>query len=94
MESAEKYMMNTRANHRTKIMTDVTQLSGFSLSTREKSQTQEDEVVERTPSIQLKTAYLQEKRKLEVIEIELNRSKIVVMDQNGNRIRIPLIKEH
>ncbi len=39
-------------------------------------------------------AYKDQKRQLEMVEIEMNRAKIVIVDQDGKPVRIPLIKEH
>lgn len=42
----------------------------------------------------LTTAYRMERSQQEVVEIELSRAKIVVMDEHGNLKRIPIIPEH
>jgi len=42
----------------------------------------------------LRQAYLRERKSLEHIEIELNRSKIVVVDQNGRILRLAVTVEH
>ncbi|EJE8556129.1 TPA: hypothetical protein ACGUVZ_001675 [Vibrio vulnificus] len=45
-------------------------------------------------SFKLKSAYIDERVKLETIEVELNRSKIVVVDENGKLTKFTLISEH
>ncbi|EDL52923.1 hypothetical protein VSAK1_14992 [Vibrio mediterranei AK1] len=47
-----------------------------------------------SPSKKLKGAYINERSRLEVTEVELNRSKVVMVDQNGNFIRVPFLSEH
>lgn len=42
----------------------------------------------------LRTAYVKERTNLEVVEIELNRSKIMVIDEQGRKRRIPILSEH
>ncbi|MCK6263868.1 hypothetical protein KP803_11370 [Vibrio sp. ZSDE26] len=42
----------------------------------------------------LGTAYRSERHKLEVTEIELNRSRIFMMDKNGNMKVVPLMSSH
>lgn len=42
----------------------------------------------------LREAYICERTKLEFTEIELNRSKIILVDGQGNIKRIPLMSEH
>ncbi|NOH81058.1 hypothetical protein F0231_15035 [Vibrio sp. RE86] len=39
-------------------------------------------------------AYMQERTLQEVTEVELNRSKIMVMDESGKMKLVPIIKEH
>ncbi|KII75928.1 hypothetical protein [Vibrio renipiscarius] len=45
-------------------------------------------------SQKLVKAYLFERTQQEITEVELNRAKIVMLDQNGNMKRIPLLAEH
>lgn len=47
-----------------------------------------------TPKDKLKGAYINERSKLEVVEVELNRSKVVMIDQDGKMIRVPFLSEH
>ncbi|WP_234496821.1 hypothetical protein [Vibrio maritimus] len=42
----------------------------------------------------LKGAYINERSKLEVVEVELNRSKVAMIDQDGKMIRVPFLSEH
>lgn len=39
-------------------------------------------------------AYKHERTRQEVTEIELNRSKIVIIDENGNVRKVPILAEH
>lgn len=39
-------------------------------------------------------AYKHERTRQEVTEVELNRSKIVMIDENGNMKRVPILAEH
>lgn len=51
--------------------------------------------VEASPKAEkVANAYRSERTRQEITEVELNRSKIVMMDNNGNIKRIPLIGEH
>ncbi|ALM73583.1 hypothetical protein [Vibrio vulnificus YJ016] len=56
----------------------------------------DEQVFEECPktSFKLKSAYIDERVKLETIEVELNRSKIVVVDENGKLTKFTLISEH
>ncbi|WP_295891304.1 hypothetical protein [uncultured Vibrio sp.] len=45
-------------------------------------------------SDKLRSAYQSEKNKLEVTEVELNRSRIFMVDKNGNMRILPLMSEH
>ncbi|WKY60350.1 hypothetical protein Q5H80_16040 [Vibrio sp. SNU_ST1] len=42
----------------------------------------------------LREAYVQERTNLEVVEIELNRSKIIMIDEQGRKKRVPILSEH
>ncbi len=44
--------------------------------------------------IKLRDAYRQERTIQEVTEIELNRAKIIMIDEDGNIKRVPIIAEH
>lgn len=39
-------------------------------------------------------AYRKERTRQEVTEVELNRSKIVMIDENGNMKKVPILSEH
>ncbi|MBA5763962.1 hypothetical protein H2O73_16480 [Vibrio sp. 404] len=39
-------------------------------------------------------AYKFERTQQEITEVELNRAKIVMIDENGNMKRIPILAEH
>ncbi|WP_159652748.1 hypothetical protein [Vibrio atypicus] len=39
-------------------------------------------------------AYRKEKTHQEITEVELNRTKIVMIDENGNIKRVPILSEH
>ncbi|SDG98933.1 hypothetical protein SAMN04488136_1063 [Vibrio xiamenensis] len=45
-------------------------------------------------SAKLRKAYQSERKMLEIIEVELNRSRIYMLDIDGNIKRVPLISEH
>lgn len=42
----------------------------------------------------LREAYVKERSYLEVVEIELNRSKIIMIDEQGRKKRVPILSEH
>lgn len=45
-------------------------------------------------AIKLREAYVVAREQLELTEIELNRAKIIMIDENGKIIRLPLLTEH
>ncbi|WP_353499352.1 hypothetical protein [Vibrio chaetopteri] len=47
-----------------------------------------------SPKQRLKGAYICERSKQEVVEVELNRSKVVMIDQDGKLIKVPFLSEH
>ncbi|MCG9580822.1 hypothetical protein L1D13_20360 [Vibrio tubiashii] len=50
---------------------------------------------EQTPrASNLVNAYKKERTRQEVTEVELNRSKIVMIDENGNIKKVPILAEH
>ncbi|ARP40001.1 hypothetical protein K08M4_33240 [Vibrio syngnathi] len=54
-----------------------------------------DDVVESSAEQnKLRDAYVQERTNLEVVEIELNRSKIMMIDEQGRKKRVPILSEH
>ncbi|MCL9776663.1 hypothetical protein [Vibrio methylphosphonaticus] len=42
----------------------------------------------------LKQAYIDERVQLEHTDVELNRSRVVIMDQHGNIVKVPFLVEH
>ncbi len=50
--------------------------------------------VEDHNSAKLRQAYLRERKVMEHIDIELNRSKIVIMDENGKILKFAMVLEH
>lgn len=40
------------------------------------------------------SAYRDEQKKQEITEVELNRSKIVMIDENGNMKKVAILSEH
>ncbi|OED59861.1 hypothetical protein A165_23090 [Vibrio tasmaniensis ZS-17] len=47
-----------------------------------------------TEQSKLREAYVKERTYLEVVEIELNRSKIIMIDEQGRKKRVPILSEH
>ncbi|PNH89459.1 hypothetical protein [Vibrio diazotrophicus] len=45
-------------------------------------------------NVKLRQAYLRERKVMEHIDIELNRAKIVIMDENGNILKFAMTLEH
>ncbi|WP_188006308.1 hypothetical protein [Vibrio cholerae] len=45
-------------------------------------------------AIKLREAYIKERQQLELTEIELNRARIIMIDENGKMIRLLLLTEH
>ncbi|MEI8658248.1 hypothetical protein [Vibrio sp. Hal054] len=50
--------------------------------------------VEDQHNVKLRQAYLLERKVMEHIDIELNRAKIVIMDENGNILKFAMTLEH
>ncbi|GEM76199.1 hypothetical protein [Vibrio sagamiensis] len=42
----------------------------------------------------LKAAYITAREQLELTEVELNRSKVVVIDENGHMTKVTILLEH
>lgn len=59
-----------------------------------KQDNQEPEQQQDSKTTKLGCAYINERERLEMTEIELNRSKIVMVDANGRIIKLPLNLEH
>ncbi|EGU47779.1 hypothetical protein VII00023_20337 [Vibrio ichthyoenteri ATCC 700023] len=51
-------------------------------------------ISDETRSKKLLKAYIFERTLQEITEVELNRAKIVIIDENGNMKRVPLLAEH
>ncbi|MEZ9565228.1 hypothetical protein ACFFUO_01770 [Vibrio artabrorum] len=47
-----------------------------------------------TEQQKLRDAYVQERTYMEVVEIELNRSKIIMIDEQGRKKRVSILSEH
>ncbi len=50
--------------------------------------------VEDNNTVKLRQAYLRERKVMEHIDIELNRSRIVIMDENGKILKFAMVLEH
>lgn len=50
--------------------------------------------VEDTHNAKIRQAYLSEREALESLEVELNRSRIIVVDQYGKILKLGLTQEH
>ena len=55
---------------------------------------QEQTPTEDPHNVKLRQAYLRERKNLEHLDIELNRSRIVVVDQSGKILRLGFNLEH
>ncbi|AUI88764.1 hypothetical protein BS333_18730 [Vibrio azureus] len=53
-----------------------------------------DNVEEVSMVKRLKAAYIKEREQLELIEVELNRSKVVIIDESGQMTRVSILSEH
>ena len=42
----------------------------------------------------VQSAYLQARKQLELVEVELNRSRIVIVNEEGKITRVPVLNEH
>ena len=65
-----------------------------SRSTAEKVDSQDNEQITISLAEQLKTAYIEARNQLEITEVELNRSKIMMIDEDGNMRNVPILSEH
>lgn len=63
-------------------------------NTAEHVESQEVESVEDSLAAKLKAAYITARTQLEVIEVELNRSKIMMIDENGKMTKVSILSEH
>lgn len=65
-----------------------------SCNTAEQVDSQDSEQVTSSLAEKLKTAYVNARNQLEITEVELNRSKIMMIDENGNMRKVPILSEH
>ncbi|MBW3695968.1 hypothetical protein EK599_09690 [Vibrio sp. T187] len=55
----------------------------------------EEQYIDLSPDQErIRSAYVKERKQLEVIEIELNRSKIIMIDEQGRKKKVPILSEH
>lgn len=54
----------------------------------------EEKMVTPSPAQKLIDAYRSERTRQEITEVELNRTKIVMIDEDGNMKKVPLLAEH
>ncbi|MBR9875313.1 MAG: hypothetical protein GYB23_13695 [Vibrionaceae bacterium] len=65
-----------------------------SRNTAEQVDSQDSEQVTSSLAEKLKTAYINARNQLEMTEVELNRSKIMMIDEDGNLRKVPILSEH
>ncbi len=65
-----------------------------SRSEAEHVDSQESEQTTCSLADKLKAAYIEARNQLEIIEVELNRSKIIMIDEDGNMTKVPILSEH
>ncbi len=65
-----------------------------SRSTAEQVDSQDSEKITSALVKKLKAAYIEARNQLELTEVELNRSKIMMIDEDGNLKRVPILSEH
>ena len=65
-----------------------------SRNTAEQVDSQDSEQVTSSLAEKLKTAYINARDQLEITEVELNRSKIMMIDEDGNLRKVPILSEH
>ncbi|WP_231113092.1 hypothetical protein [Vibrio natriegens] len=64
-----------------------------SRNTAEQVDSQDSEQVTSSLAEKLKTAYINARDQLELTEVELNRSKIMMIDEDGNLRKVPILSE-
>ncbi|WP_179885605.1 hypothetical protein [Vibrio sp. ES.051] len=62
--------------------------------TAEQVDSQENGQTNSSVTEKLKMAYIKAREQLELTEVELNRSKIMMVDQDGNLTKVPILSEH
>ncbi len=65
-----------------------------SRSTAEQVDSQDSEQITSSLAEKLKNAYIEARNQLEITEVELNRSKIMMIDEDGNMRKVPILSEH
>ncbi|MBR9786561.1 MAG: hypothetical protein GYB40_01345 [Vibrionaceae bacterium] len=65
-----------------------------SRNTAEQVDSQDSEQVTSSLAEKLKTAYINARNQFEITEVELNRSKIMMIDEDGNMRKVPILSEH
>ncbi|MGR5133724.1 hypothetical protein [Vibrio alfacsensis] len=63
-------------------------------NTAEHVESQEVESTKDSLAAKLKAAYVTARTQLEIIEVELNRSKIMMIDENGKMTKVSILSEH
>lgn len=57
-------------------------------------ESQDLEIKDESLAEKLKAAYVDARTQLEITEVELNRSKIMVVDENGKMTKVSILSEH
>ncbi|WP_411064069.1 hypothetical protein [Vibrio rotiferianus] len=60
----------------------------------EPTENQDLETKDESLAEKLKAAYVDARTQLEITEVELNRSKIMVVDENGKMTKVSILSEH
>ncbi len=63
-------------------------------NTAEQVESQEIESTTDSLADKLKAAYVTARTQLEITEVELNRSKIMMVDENGKMTKVSILSEH
>ncbi len=63
-------------------------------STAEQVESQDSEQITSSLAEKLKTAYIEALNQLEIVEVELSRSKIMMIDEDGNMKKVTILSEH
>ncbi len=62
--------------------------------TAEQVDSQDGEQITSSLAEKLKTAYIEARNQLEITEVELSRSKIMMIDEDGNLKKVSILSEH
>ncbi len=65
-----------------------------SRNTEEQVDSQDSEQITSSWVEKLKTAYIEARDQLEITEVELSRSKIMMIDEDGNLKKVSILSEH